>query len=180
MVEPAVWLPSASGTMLAATAAAEPLEEPPGVCAGLCGLRVLPGEVGALGGDGLAHDHCACRASLRTTAASRAACAPCAARCRSRRHVAGVDDVLQADRYAVQRADRKPRALVLVGGARLPEGVLLVEESPGLHLRLDGADALEARLHELFRGEDACGYLPRGFRRRSAVRETARPSPYRP
>jgi hypothetical protein len=44
MVDPAVWLPSASGTMEAATAAAEPLEEPPGVCSGLCGLRVLPGE----------------------------------------------------------------------------------------------------------------------------------------
>ncbi len=44
MVEPAVWLPSASGTMPAPTAAAEPLEEPPGVCSGLCGLRVLPGE----------------------------------------------------------------------------------------------------------------------------------------
>src|SRR5262247_4540115 len=44
IVEPVVWLPSASGTMPAATAAADPLEEPPGVCSGLCGLRVLPGE----------------------------------------------------------------------------------------------------------------------------------------
>src|SRR2546423_14770364 len=44
ITEPAVWLPSASGTIDAATAAAEPLDEPPGVCSGLCGLRVLPGE----------------------------------------------------------------------------------------------------------------------------------------
>ena len=29
--------------MAAATAAAEPLDDPPGVCSGLCGLRVLPG-----------------------------------------------------------------------------------------------------------------------------------------
>src|SRR5438105_5403238 len=43
IVEPVVWLPSASGTIPAATAAADPLEDPPGVCAGLCGLRVLPG-----------------------------------------------------------------------------------------------------------------------------------------
>ena len=43
MTEPAVWLPNASGTMLSPTAAAEPLDEPPGVCAGLCGLAVLPG-----------------------------------------------------------------------------------------------------------------------------------------
>src|SRR6267143_102367 len=43
MMEPPVWLPTASGTMPAATAAAEPLEEPPGVWPGWCGLRVLPG-----------------------------------------------------------------------------------------------------------------------------------------
>ena len=43
ITDPLVWLPSASGTMPAATAAADPLDEPPGVCAGLCGLRVLPG-----------------------------------------------------------------------------------------------------------------------------------------
>src|SRR5437870_6284288 len=40
--EPTVWVPKASGTMKSATAAAEPLEEPPGVCAGLCGLVVFP------------------------------------------------------------------------------------------------------------------------------------------
>src|SRR2546427_10539677 len=44
IVDPVVWLPSASGTMPAPTAAADPLDEPPGVCSGLCGLRVLPGE----------------------------------------------------------------------------------------------------------------------------------------
>ena len=29
--------------MFAATAAADPLDEPPGVCCGSCGLRVFPG-----------------------------------------------------------------------------------------------------------------------------------------
>jgi hypothetical protein len=43
MTDPAVWVPKASGTMPSATAAAEPLDEPPGVCAGLRGLAVLPG-----------------------------------------------------------------------------------------------------------------------------------------
>ena len=43
MTEPLVCEPTASGTMPAATAAAEPLDEPPGLCAGSCGLRVLPG-----------------------------------------------------------------------------------------------------------------------------------------
>jgi len=44
ITEPLVWLPRASGTMLAATAAAEPLEDPPGVCSRFHGLRVFPGE----------------------------------------------------------------------------------------------------------------------------------------
>ncbi len=43
ITEPAVWVPNPSGTMPSATAAAEPLDEPPGVCAGFCGLAVLPG-----------------------------------------------------------------------------------------------------------------------------------------
>ena len=63
MTEPLVWVPSASGTMPAATAAAEPEDEPPGVRAGSCGLRVLPGGIGGqLGGDRLAQDHRAGRA----------------------------------------------------------------------------------------------------------------------
>src|SRR5262249_1408760 len=43
MIEPLVCVPMASGTMPAATAAAEPDDEPPGVRSGSCGLRVLPG-----------------------------------------------------------------------------------------------------------------------------------------
>jgi hypothetical protein len=41
--EPPVCVPSAIGTMPAATAAAEPDDEPPGVCSGLTGLRVAAG-----------------------------------------------------------------------------------------------------------------------------------------
>jgi hypothetical protein len=44
ITDPLVWLPTASGTMLVATAAAEPLEEPPGVWPGSWGLVVFPGE----------------------------------------------------------------------------------------------------------------------------------------
>ena len=43
ITEPAVWVPNAIGTMPAATAAPEPDDEPPGVCARLCGLRVTDG-----------------------------------------------------------------------------------------------------------------------------------------
>src|SRR3546814_17002179 len=47
MIEPPVCVPKAIGTMPAATAAAEPLEEPPGVWAGFHRLRVGPGVVKA-------------------------------------------------------------------------------------------------------------------------------------
>jgi hypothetical protein len=43
MIDPAVCVPKASGAMQSATAAAEPLDEPPGVRAGSCGFAVLPG-----------------------------------------------------------------------------------------------------------------------------------------
>src|SRR5438552_13870867 len=43
--DPMVWLPSASGTMRAATAAAEPLDDPPGVHARFHGLRVGAGSL---------------------------------------------------------------------------------------------------------------------------------------
>ena len=35
ITDPTVWVPKASGTMKSPTAAAEPLEEPPGVCCGV-------------------------------------------------------------------------------------------------------------------------------------------------
>src|ERR1700677_168272 len=44
MVEPITWVPSAALTMPAATAAAEPLDDPPGVCATFQGLRVPRGS----------------------------------------------------------------------------------------------------------------------------------------
>ena len=44
MTDPAVWEPIATGTIASATAAADPLDEPPGVRAGSAGLRVGPGE----------------------------------------------------------------------------------------------------------------------------------------
>ena len=43
ITEPAVWVPTASGTCPAATAAAEPDDEPPGVRPGAAGLRVGAG-----------------------------------------------------------------------------------------------------------------------------------------
>src|SRR5215467_12010190 len=47
MVEPITWVPRPALIMPAATAAAEPLDEPPGVCARFQGLRVPRGSVAA-------------------------------------------------------------------------------------------------------------------------------------
>src|ERR1700761_4776499 len=47
ITEPPVCVPSAIGSMPAATAAAEPEDEPPGVCSVLCGLRVAVGSLAA-------------------------------------------------------------------------------------------------------------------------------------
>ena len=58
-VEPPVCEPNAAGIIRAATAAAEPLLEPPGVCSVFQGLRVGRISGGKLGGDGLAEDDCA-------------------------------------------------------------------------------------------------------------------------
>ena len=44
IVEPITWVPSAALTMPVATAAAEPLDDPPGVCAVFHGLRVPRGS----------------------------------------------------------------------------------------------------------------------------------------
>jgi len=47
MTEPLVWVPRATGTKPAATAAADPLDEPPGVRARSRGFRVGPGTKSA-------------------------------------------------------------------------------------------------------------------------------------
>ena len=47
MVEPITWVPSAALSIPAATAAAEPLLDPPGVRRRSCGLRVPRGSVAA-------------------------------------------------------------------------------------------------------------------------------------
>src|SRR5579863_7287821 len=50
IVEPTVCVPIAAGTMKSATAAADPEEEPPGVCLMLCGFAVRPGVTAANSG----------------------------------------------------------------------------------------------------------------------------------
>src|SRR5215471_315289 len=72
-IEPTVCVPKARGAMPAATAAADPLDEPPGVCAAWCGLRVGPARAIAYSVDAVVPTMTAPASRSRlTTSASRA------------------------------------------------------------------------------------------------------------
>ena len=103
-------VPKASGTMPSATAAAEPLDEPPGVCAGLCGLAVLPGVKQANSVvTVLPRTIAPARPRQRDAGGvGRRAMPLIDRRAVAGRHVGGVDQVLDRDRDAVQRAARRP------------------------------------------------------------------------
>src|SRR3546814_9863696 len=72
-------------------------------------------------------------------------------------HADGVDDVLQADRQAVQRADRAAPGTVLVELARLLHDMVAVEIGPGADLRLAPADLLQAGAGQLDGAQRATG-----------------------
>ena len=119
ITEPLVCEPMAPGTMPAATAAAEPLRRAAGRTLGIVRIAGLAGiEIGILGGHGLADDDRAGRAQLRhrRRITPRRAAGP-QGRAELGRHVAGIEDVLDADRHAMQRTGRLGRAC---GGRRRP------------------------------------------------------------
>ena len=104
--EPLVWVPRASGTMPAATAAADPLEDPPGVCPGErgipCRARVV---VRIRGGVCLACQDAAERVQRADELAvlSRDP-APLRGAAPLRGHAGSVEDILGPVGRAVQRA----------------------------------------------------------------------------
>jgi hypothetical protein len=121
-------------------------------------------EVRALGGDGLAHDHCAGGAQARNYRGIGARRAPLMQhRAVLGRHVGRVDDVLHAHRNATECAYRLAATAALVCRARLRERMLFVEELPGLHRRLKLPDALQAGAHQLLGAERAARYAARGL-----------------
>ena len=157
--DPPVCVPSASGTMKSATAAADPLEEPPGVCAVFERIARLAGmRHRELGGHRLAHDDRARVPEQRHARGIGARTMPGVdGRAVLRRHVAGVDDVLDRDRNAVQRTAR----LLRVPRACIRQHLLRIDVRPRLHGFLARRDSRETILGELDRGE-----LPRRDQRR--------------
>src|SRR5688572_21671882 len=72
-------------------------------------------------------------------------------------HAARVDDVLDADGDAVQRA----AGFLGVALPGLLESVFRVEVRPGVHARLASLDAGQATLHQLSAADRTCGELTR-------------------
>ena len=65
------------------------------------------------------------------------------------RHVGRVDDVLDADRQAIERAHPSPLPALIVGSPRLRQRSFVVEERPGAQLWLTRLDAGKAGLDQL-------------------------------
>ena len=121
--------------MPAATAAAEPLDEPPGVWAGLCGLRVLPGErVANSVVTVLPMITAPAARSLATTVASRDGVRPA---CSTEPFSVGMSAVsmmsLTPTGTPCSGPIGPPDILMLVRRPRLRQRVLRIEERPRLH-----------------------------------------------
>ena len=145
-----VCVPSATGTMQSATAAAEPLDEPPGVRARSCGLRVLPGcrfanlvatVLPIQDAARLACERDTGGIALRTAAAMNW-------RAPLGRHVEGVDDILDAEGNTGERS--APAAAVEC--TRRRDRLIGIETGPGLDLVFARGDAFKARAHDGFAG----------------------------
>ena len=131
-------------------------------------------EIGELRRHGLAEDDCAGRPQPHH-GGGIAVRAPPGKQRRAAfgRIVGGIEDVLDADRNAVQRTDRQPIAATLVERARLRERVVTVEMDEGVDLVVERRDAIEAGTDILGRRyralRDLLGRLRCGEGRRIAV-----------
>ena len=113
-----------------------------------------------LGGRGLAEDHGAGLAQpgdrrgilLRTPAGVEG-------RAIFGRHVFRVEDVLDRDRQAVERADRPPGLAMLVDRLGLGQRVVRVQVGPGLDPGIDRLDARQVGGDQLLGGDVAAGQL---------------------
>src|SRR5262249_33577978 len=85
------------------------------------------------------------------------------------RHVAGVDDVLDSDRHAVQRPDGLAGESKLVGPSRLRARVIVIEKRPRLDLDVDFVHPGQARIRVLERTDRALAHQARRLRRRRLV-----------
>ena len=147
MIEPPVCVPIAPKHIPQATAAAEPLDEPPGVRSRFHGLRVTGGSIQAYGVVTVLPMMTApASRRLATTSASDLGdpVGPALRRRRPSGSPGDVDDVLDADRNTMQRPAVVAGLQLVVERASLLERPLAIEHDPGVDLRLPLVDLGEA------------------------------------
>ncbi len=123
-------------------------------------------EIGKFGGHCLADDDRAGRAQARNRrgVAHRLA-APEQRRAAFGLEVGGVEDVLDADRNAVQRADRLAVAAALVERARLRQRIVWIEMNEGAYPAVDRRDPLQTGADIGLGADLAAGDTLGGFNR---------------
>ena len=167
VIDPPVCVPSAPRHMPQATAAADPLDEPPGVRSRFQGLRVTGGSIQANGVETVLPRMIAPASRRRATMTSvRVGRSWRPEPSLARQAVAGrqsldVNDVLDADRDAVQRSAAVAGLQLFIKVPRLRFRALPVDEHPGPHRRLHLVDPVEARLEDVQAG-DLAGAQPAG------------------
>ena len=72
-----------------------------------------------------------------------------------------IDDVLDADRNAMQRSAWAPRRDLGLGGARRRHGSVGIEPNEDVELRIEPLDAIQQGLRQFNRREFASGDCPR-------------------
>src|SRR5262245_24068663 len=82
------------------------------------------------------------------------------------RHISGVEDILDADGYAMECSGGPSLKAPSVGCARLRKGMVWIEKRPRLDSTIDLANSRETSLDELLRTDDAAADHPRRFGRR--------------
>ena len=96
-----------------------------------------------------------------------------------RRQPRDIDDVLDADRDAMQRAARMAGSYLRLGGARCCHRGIGIEPNEHVELRVEPLDAVEQRPRQLDRREFAGRDRPRRFGSRKPVQLAHRAAPVR-
>ena len=172
-IEPPPSPPMPTGTIPAATATAVPPLEPPGVCSGFHGLRVIPPSTDSVNGQaelrhpGLADDHRAGFAQPAHQLAVLGGGGGVAAAAEGGDAAGDVDLLLDRDGDAVQRARRPPRSQVPVPLRRLRPRLVGEDDRERVQGRVALGDARQARLDHLDGGDLPVRRTPGQLGRRS-------------
>ena len=135
--------------MNADTAAAEPADEPPGERPVSCGFKVRDGLSSASSVVTVLPRMIAPAArNAATQSASALGWRPVQWTAVLGRHVGGIDDVLDADRHALERSKRPSRCNPLIRLSRGRECFFAIDVLPCANSCIIGSDEIETRAHD--------------------------------